>query len=133
MPDTELHANAWVRKDCILCHTWGVLEAPYIRHEGLPKVLMTANCRTCHVLIKDVDMDEESGATFTRNAFPPTLPNDKDHANPWLQKDCLDCHESGKDGAQVVRHDGMSKVLLTARCRTCHVLIRTGDTAGEPE
>ncbi len=133
LPDTDLHTDAWGRKDCLLCHTWNVMEAPYVRHEGMPKILLTANCRTCHVMIKDADAGEEGGTKFMRNAFPPTLPDDKDHADPWLKKGCMDCHEAGKDDAQAVRHDGMSDVLLKASCRTCHVMIRTRDVAGKPE
>jgi len=133
MPDTEFHQDAWERGDCRLCHVWGVYEAPHIRHEGMPKVLLAARCRTCHLLIRGGNSDSETGETFARNAFPPTLPDDKDHQNPWAQKECLDCHQSGKDGAMLVRHDGMSKVLLTARCRTCHVLVRNPESASELE
>lgn len=132
MPDTEFHQNAWVRKDCLLCHRWGVHGAPAVRHEGMPKIVLAARCRTCHLIVRGSGVDAESDASFARNAFPPTLPDDKDHQNPWLQKDCLDCHNSGKNGAQIVRHDGMSKVLLTARCRTCHVLVRKSPPVHQP-
>jgi len=61
---------------------------------------------------------------FAANAFPPTIPDTPDHENAWLRSDCLRCHETGVDGAQIVRHAGMSPILLKAKCRSCHVFIR---------
>ncbi|MAF66987.1 MAG: hypothetical protein CMJ84_15190 [Planctomycetes bacterium] len=68
---------------------------------------------------------------FARNAFPPTLPVDETHADAWYGDDCLLCHADGDQGAPRVRHSGMARLLLQARCRTCHVPGGEGDPVDE--
>ena len=74
----------------------------------------------CETRSKSVD---ESAAGFAVNAFPPTLPDDDDHRRSWTQDDCLLCHKNGINEAPVVKHEGMPELLLTAKCRSCHVTV----------
>ncbi|MCA8978013.1 MAG: hypothetical protein KDC98_25025 [Planctomycetes bacterium] len=60
---------------------------------------------------------------IAEHAFPPTIPDTKWHQDAWLQDGCLRCHETGVEGAVRVRHVDMPPILLTAKCRTCHVFI----------
>jgi len=60
---------------------------------------------------------------FAQDAFPPLLPNTEQHANPWDSTACLMCHENGVGSAPVIQHAGMSRELLQAACRTCHVQV----------
>ena len=38
------------------------------------------------------------------------------------------CHESGVKGAPLIRHEGLPRLYLQAKCRTCHVQVRSGET-----
>ncbi|MCA9299012.1 MAG: hypothetical protein KDA28_08095, partial [Phycisphaerales bacterium] len=60
---------------------------------------------------------------FADNAFPPTLSDTSWHARAWQRNDCLRCHETGVGEAPPVQHASMPQILLTAKCRTCHVFI----------
>ncbi len=64
------------------------------------------------------------GQAFAADAFPPTLSDTKYHRGAWQRNDCLRCHETGVGDAPRVRHRGMASILLKAKCRSCHVLIR---------
>lgn len=64
---------------------------------------------------------EEAFTGYAGDAFPPTMPEDSSHTNAWLRQDCLSCHEDGINGATRVAHRGMSRDLMKARCRTCHL------------
>jgi hypothetical protein len=52
MPNSLSHRGAWVRDNCLLCHTSGVRGAPAIVHEGLPALTLKVKCRTCHVQVR---------------------------------------------------------------------------------
>lgn len=126
LPESEPHRNAWLREDCLLCHETGVAGAPLLRHQGLPELVKQAKCRSCH-LAADPDaapltnLRGEERTVFLADAFPPTLPSDESHSNAWMREDCLLCHKLGVGGAPRVRHTGMSEVLLSAKCRSCHL------------
>jgi len=64
---------------------------------------------------------EEAFTEFASNAFPPTMPEDSSHADAWMKDDCLRCHEDGLNDAPRVTHRDMSRDLMKARCRTCHL------------
>jgi len=64
------------------------------------------------------------GEAFAANAFPPTLSDTEYHRGGWVRNDCLRCHETGVGDAPRVRHRGMAPILLKAKCRSCHVLVR---------
>jgi len=126
LPVDESHENPWLRDDCILCHETGVSGAPIVEHRGMPSLLLGARCRSCHVAPDPsaaplTDIYGNELAVFKSDAFPPTLPNDDSHRGAWLRDDCLLCHEWGVKDAPVVRHQGMSRILLKGRCRTCHL------------
>ena len=118
LPRDDAHLNAWLRKDCILCHQSGVAGAPIVQHVGMSKALLDARCRTCHIVSGVPSVDE---VVFARRAFPPTMPVDGLHQGAWLRDDCLMCHQTGAAGAPKVVHQGMSGLLLEARCRSCHL------------
>jgi hypothetical protein len=126
LPTSEVHKDGWLRDDCIMCHETGVSGAPLIRHRGLPELLRQAKCRSCHVA-PDPDAGEltdllgNAVEEFEVDAFPPTLPSDESHSNAWMRQDCLLCHKWGVGLAPKVRHNGMSELLLQAKCRTCHL------------
>jgi len=131
LPDTDWHHDAWIRNDCLRCHETGVGEAPRIRHVGLPELALVSKCRTCHVIepgkvpmgaLAEVDED------FMPNAFPPMMPNSLSHHGAWITDNCLMCHEDGVRDAPIVRHEGMPKIMLQAKCRTCHVQVRSNET-----
>ena len=88
---------------------------------------MKAKCRTCHVLIPGLQPKKPEpppkDARFLPNAFPPMIPASASHEAAWQKDDCLLCHESGVKGAPVVQHKDMPKVLLRAKCRSCHVQV----------
>jgi len=67
------------------------------------------------------EIDPETG--FALHAFPPTLSDIDYHQNGWKTLDCMDCHEEGIADAPLVQHVGLPEQLLTAQCRSCHVLI----------
>lgn len=131
MPEDTSHADAWLKDDCLQCHEDGINGATRVSHRGMSRDLMQARCRTCHLPGNKALATAEGSLEellFARNAFPPTLPNDKDHQGAWLRDDCLKCHQGGIAGAPKVQHEGMSSILLEARCRTCHV---AGAPSGE--
>jgi|GEM_PF-1353114 len=49
LPVDNSHSNAWLRKDCLSCHLYGVQGASQVRHHGMSELLLEANCRSCHV------------------------------------------------------------------------------------
>ncbi len=140
IPDTDWHREAWKVDKCIRCHETGVVNAPMVKHETLPDILMQANCRTCHVIepgkagvmaydqtklvSPTTDAPNDRLEIFNDNAFPPMIPNSKWHTNTWTIKDCLMCHGDGTMGAPIVKHEGLPAMLLQAKCRTCHVQVR---------
>ncbi|MCP5516512.1 MAG: hypothetical protein H7A45_04540 [Verrucomicrobiales bacterium] len=73
-------------------------------------------------------IDPDTG--FATGAFPPTLSDTEWHQDAWNTLDCLTCHEDGIADAPVVRHRGLPARLVTAQCRSCHVLI-PGQTEDE--
>ncbi|MCP3978877.1 MAG: hypothetical protein GY716_06040 [bacterium] len=134
IPDTDWHQNAWWRDDCLRCHETGVADAPMVVHEGMAEILLRAKCRSCHVLIPGAEPREiePEETIFAPNAFPPMIPASGSHAQAWLRDDCLMCHETGIAGAPVLVHEGMPQVLLTAKCRSCHVQVRADEASAGP-
>jgi len=130
IPDTANHTNSWWIADCLRCHETGVANAPMMRHETVPAIAKTGKCRTCHVLIPGLaprtPKVHPEDALFLPNAFPPMVPASASHQGGWWADDCLLCHENGVRGAPIVRHRGMPRLLLEAKCRTCHVQVRRG-------
>jgi hypothetical protein len=132
--DTDYHKDAWYKDDCLRCHETGVEKATRIQHKDLPAILLTAKCRSCHVLIpgsspvKPKPTKEES--LFAANAFPPMIPASNSHREAWSNDNCLLCHEDGVKGAPIVKHKNLPKVLLTAKCRSCHVQVRSASVPG---
>ena len=120
LPTDENHADGWLREDCLLCHESGISNAPDVRHAGMSRLLLSARCRTCHVVMAP-GTAEEGEVFFSRSAFPPTMPTDESHSGAWLRDDCLLCHQNGVDGAPRVLHFDMTPALLDARCRSCHL------------
>lgn len=143
LSDTDWHRDAWLVNDCLRCHETGVNKSPVIKHKGMPASLLTAKCRSCHVLIPGDDEDaivivqeSEDEGFFEDYAFPPMLPNSTSHLNAWTIDDCMRCHEDGKiDNAPVVKHESahLPRTLLKVKCRTCHVQIRAieSDSTGQ--
>ena len=135
LSDTAHHQRAWLRDDCLRCHETGVQDATVVRHADMPDVLLTAKCRSCHVLIpgsgpakpKPKPPEEQRFADF---AFPPMIPASNDHRGAWNRTDCLLCHEDGTQGAPLVVHQDLPKRLLKAKCRTCHVQVRAVEASG---
>lgn len=130
VPDTDWHRGAWWTDDCMRCHETGVADAPKLVHQGMPDVLLTAKCRSCHVLIPGSKPRKREAAKsrFEPNAFPPMIPASARHRDAWLVNNCLLCHDESRiGGAPMVKHEGMPKVLLQAKCRSCHVQVRTID------
>ncbi len=127
LSDTKWHEAAWVKNDCLRCHETGVADAPMVVHRGLPDALMTAMCRSCHVLLPGATPSKRrmvSDTRFAESAFPPMMPNSKWHKNVWDAKNCMMCHKKGVLGAPVVVHEKLPANLLMASCRTCHVQVR---------
>lgn len=130
IPDRDWHRDAWLKNDCLRCHETGVGQAPMIRHRGLPEITFASKCRSCHVLIPgktDVAALHEEDSVYEDYAFPPMLPNDVNHAGAWNTKNCLLCHEDGVRGAPIVEHKTLPAIALTAKCRSCHVQVRSVD------
>ncbi|MGV6814616.1 MAG: multiheme c-type cytochrome [Phycisphaerales bacterium] len=127
IPDREWHQDAWLVNNCLDCHETGVQDAPQIRHKGLPEITWESKCRTCHVLIRGLDTYEPKveESEFASWAFPPMMPNNDKHAQAWGENNCLMCHEDGIRGAPVVKHDGLPRLTLKSKCRSCHVQIRS--------
>jgi len=127
IPDTAWHQDAWRRNDCLRCHETGVEEAPMIRHEGMPEILKTAVCRSCHILVPGTEprqRKQEGGGEFAANAFPPMIPASRSHRRAWTRDDCLLCHKRGIGGAPRIVHEGLPALTFMAKCRTCHVQVR---------
>lgn len=128
MPDTERHQKAWFRDDCLRCHETGVENAPQVKHAGMSPILLMAKCRSCHVLIPGTPVSPPKPAPeepqFAVNAFPPMIPASGSHLTAWNKDDCLSCHEDGTHAAPVLVHEGLPRILLQAKCRTCHVQVR---------
>lgn len=134
MPDSSWHGASWEEGNCLRCHETGVYGATVVRHEGLPAILLTAKCRTCHVFIPNSQpvpvIRRES--RFAENAFPPMIPASSSHASVWWKDDCLLCHEDGLRGAPRMAHEGLPRVLVSAKCRTCHVQVRAATVQKVP-
>lgn len=142
LPDTAWHRDAWMRNDCMRCHETGVADAPEVKHRNMPDVLMTAKCRSCHVLIpgllprsqREAAKEVKGKASrFDDNAFPPMMPNSESHQNAWNKDDCLMCHTRGIQGAPLIRHENLPKILLQSKCRSCHVQTRAIETPVAPK
>ncbi len=128
IPDRDWHRDAWTKNNCLDCHETGVGDAPMIRHKGLPNITWQSKCRSCHVLIPgntDYTPPEQEPSPFASWAFPPMMPNNDSHAQAWGNNNCLLCHESGIRGAPIVKHKGMPRIMLKAKCRSCHVQVRS--------
>ncbi len=130
MPDIAEHGSAWLKDDCLRCHETGVGKAPEIVHKDLPEILLAAKCRTCHVFIpgskpRERAKKSDEPGEFEENAFPPMIPASGSHKQAWTRDDCLMCHEDGTKGAPKLVHDGLPRRLQTAKCRTCHVQVRS--------
>ena len=100
--------------------------------KGLTTRLMTAKCRTCHVMIAGQPAKTmppaPSDPRFAEGAFPPMIPNSESHLAAWTMKDCRLCHDTGVHGAPIVKHEGMPAIYLDVKCRTCHVQVRSHET-----
>ncbi len=127
LTDQKWHQDAWQINNCLDCHETGVGDAIPIRHTGLPAITLASSCRTCHTIApgKLEPSIHLAPTLFAANAFPPMLPNNNNHKDAWGKNNCLLCHENGVRGAPVVRHEGMARLLLDAKCRTCHVQVRS--------
>jgi len=138
IPDREWHEDAWFVNDCLNCHETGVEDAPMIRHVGLPEIAFDSKCRSCHVLIpgeaKEVapvpEFDPQTG--FASWAFPPLMPNNEGHEQAWGVNNCMMCHEDGTRGAPMVKHEGLPRITLVSKCRSCHVQVRSDETSPWP-
>lgn len=133
IPDTQQHRDAWSRNDCLRCHETGVQDAPMVVHRGMAPILLRAKCRSCHVLITGYQKPPKpkpADEGFDPDAFPPMIPASEYHLNAWTNQACLLCHESGVKKAPIVKHEGMPPVLLTAKCRSCHVQVRASELLG---
>ena len=69
--------------------------------------------------------DEPIDPRFEANAFPPMIPASESHRRAWTLHNCLMCHETGVFDAPIVQHEGLPKVYLRVKCRTCHVQVRS--------
>jgi cytochrome c5 len=118
LPGDESHGNAWGRSDCLLCHDLGIRSAPRVKHRGMPAILRSAQCRSCHL-----PGSVAGGDGFAPDAFPPELPGDEPHSGAWnsTPATCMACHRQGVLGAPRVQHRGMSFLLLESQCRSCHL------------
>lgn len=133
--DMDYHQKAWYKDDCLRCHETGVGDATQVVHKGMAEILLKAKCRTCHVLIPGQAAIEPKPVTseegeFASYAFPPMIPASVSHQDAWTKDNCLLCHESGVRGAPMVKHKGMPKLLLKAKCRSCHVQVRSAGIPG---
>ncbi len=139
IPDQEWHKDAWFVNDCLNCHETGVEDAPMIRHVGLPEIAFDSKCRSCHVLIPgeanyDAVIPEFDPVTgFASWAFPPLMPNNDKHEQAWGENNCMMCHEDGTRGATIVKHEGLPRIALVSKCRSCHVQVRSDETSPWPE
>lgn len=133
MPDTPHHADPWRIPDCLRCHETGVGDAPEVHHaSGIPSGALSSKCRTCHVQIPGSTprvRPPNPDDAFLAGVFPPMIPDSKSHADSWSNDSCIVCHAAGMREAPKLRHEGLSDVLLYAKCRTCHVQIRAAGLA----
>ncbi len=131
IPDREWHQDAWLVDNCLDCHETGVQDAPMIRHKGLPDITFQSKCRSCHVLIPgNTDSTPKvEDSEFASWAFPPMMPNNDNHDQAWGKNNCLLCHEDGTMDSPVIKHEGLPRIVLKAKCRTCHVQIRSHMTS----
>jgi cytochrome c5 len=129
LSDLSYHRTGWKKNDCLRCHETGVGKAPSVQHKGMPKRLLTAKCRSCHVLIpgSKAKVIKKDSKGFLDNAFPPMIPASPSHKRVWGNNNCLLCHDSGIRGAPIVKHKGMPRILLKSKCRSCHVQVRVLD------
>ncbi len=128
--DVDYHKGAWMKDDCLRCHETGVEDAPKVVHEGLAPVLLTAKCRSCHVLIPGSKPVKRTPppTRFEPDAFPPMIPASQRHRDAWLVDNCMLCHDKSRvAGAPMVKHEGLPPLLLKSKCRSCHVQVRTAD------
>ncbi len=128
--DTDYHETAWLKNDCLRCHETGVEDATLVQHEAMPDILLTAMCRSCHVLIPgQAPMERkktEEESLFAPGAFPPMIPASESHRDVWFKDTCLLCHEEpGLRDAPIVQHKNLPRLLLKAKCRSCHVQVRS--------
>lgn len=131
--DMKYHHKAWYENDCLRCHETGVGDATEVEHKDMPDILLTAKCRTCHVLIpgqKPIE-PKKPDEDFEAFAFPPMIPASASHQDVWRKDNCLLCHEDGgvRD-APIVKHKDMPKLLLKSKCRSCHVQVRSSQIPG---
>jgi hypothetical protein len=126
--DVDYHKGAWMKNDCLRCHETGVGEATEVEHKDMPDILLTAKCRSCHLLIRGqlpIEKKKSADDKYAINAFPPMIPASVSHKDSWTNDSCLLCHEGGGvKNAPVVKHKDMPKLLLKAKCRSCHVQVR---------
>jgi hypothetical protein len=71
---------------------------------------------------------EAPPSNFALGAFPPTMPDDADHREPWSRTDCLSCHAQGANEAPKMEHTSVPPLAEEAKCRTCHVLVPKGSS-----
>ncbi len=57
LPNSRSHVNTWTSTDCLHCHEDGLKGAPVTKHasEHMPRLLLKANCRTCHVQVRAIE------------------------------------------------------------------------------
>ncbi len=67
--------------------------------------------------------EADPSGDFPAGAFPPTMSDMDYHQDAWSRTDCLVCHETGVDGATVIKHVSVPPTAMEAKCRTCHVLV----------
>ena len=75
------------------------------------------------VRVSTMAMTSVDGGEFATHAFPPTLPDQMWHRDLWTPEECLECHATGEEDAPIVKHEGLSPMLLKGSCRSCHVLL----------
>ncbi len=132
--DVDYHKDGWYKDDCLRCHETGVGDATVVEHDGMEPILLTAKCRSCHVLIpgqKPIEpRPSKDDAFFALSAFPPMIPASESHQEAWNNDNCMLCHETGVKDAPIVVHKNLPKVLLKAKCRSCHVQVRSAAVKG---
>ncbi len=52
MPNNDNHVDVWNPKDCLMCHTRDIDDAPQVKHLDMPELLLESSCRTCHVQVR---------------------------------------------------------------------------------
>ena len=126
--DIVEHRDGWWRNDCLRCHETGVQNAPEVVHTDMPRILLSAKCRSCHVFVPgskpELQPAPATGPAFEPNAFPPMIPASRSHPQAWTRDDCLLCHDDGMRGAPKLVHEGMPQLLRRVKCRSCHVQVR---------